>query len=153
MKTLTIGNSTKHVPEINNNNMLNVLITDDHRFIRQSLKQILEEAPEIKLIHEAANGTELLNKIQAYDYHVILLDISMPGKSGLELLKEVKKIKPEVFVIMVSIHPDDQYVRCAIKFGASGYIAKTDAPDVLLCAINKVVNGEKYFSDRMPGYS
>lgn len=133
--------------------MLNVLITDDHKIVRQGLIQILEESPEIELIHEAGNGNELLEKIMAHDYHVILLDISMPGKNGLELLKEIKKVKPEVSVIMVSIHAEGQYASCAMKFGASGYITKCNAPDELLTAIQKVAGGEKYFSDTLTTHS
>jgi DNA-binding NarL/FixJ family response regulator len=133
--------------------MLNVLITDDHKIVRQGLIQILEESPEIELIHEAGNGNELLEKIQAFDYHVILLDISMPGRNGLELLKEIKKVKPEMLVIMVSIHPENQYATCAMKFGASGYISKCNAPDELLTAIQKVAGGEKYFSKTLTRHS
>jgi two-component system, NarL family, invasion response regulator UvrY len=149
LKIPTTGNFMRHVPESNNTSMLNVLITDDHKIVRQGLIQILEESPEIELIHEAGNGNELLEKIQAHDYHIILLDISMPGRSGLELLKEIKKVKPEVSVIMVSIHAEDQYASCAMKFGASGYITKCNAPEELLTAIQKVASGEQYFSDAL----
>jgi len=149
LKIPTTGNFMKRVPESNNTSMLNVLITDDHKIVRQGLIQILEESPEIELIHEAGNGNELLEKIQAHDYHVILLDISMPGRNGLELLKEIKKLRPEMSVIMVSIHPEDQYATCAMKFGASGYISKCNAPEELLTAISKVINGDTYFPTKI----
>jgi two-component system, NarL family, invasion response regulator UvrY len=128
--------------------MLNVLITDDHWIVRQGLRQILEDSAEVSIIDEAENGTELFEKIHTRDYHLILLDISLPGKSGLELLKEIKKIKPEVRVIMISIYPEDQYALSAVKSGASGYITKGRAADELIPAISEVIKGGNYFSGK-----
>lgn len=148
MKILTAEDSTKLVLETKQTNMLNVLITDDHWIVRQGLKQILEDSEEIGIIDEAENGTELFEKIHTHDYHLILLDISLPGKSGLELLKEIKLIKPEILVIIISIYPEDQYALSAFKSGASGYITKGRAADELIPAISEVIKGGSYFSGK-----
>lgn len=144
--TLTTEDSTRHVLRNNLTGMLNVLITDDHRVVRQGLRQILEDADEISVIHEAENATELINKLQQCDYQVILLDISLPGKSGIELLKDIKKINPEIFVIMVSIYPEELYALSAMRNGASGYITKANAAEELIPAIRSIINGGTHFS-------
>ncbi len=126
--------------------MIKVLITDDHIVVRRGLKNILEECPEIKVTGEAGQGGELLAKIMHNDYDVILLDISLPGRNGLDLLKEIKKINPGIGVIMFSIHPEEQYAVRALKLGASGYLMKSTTPGELITAIKRVAQGRKYIT-------
>jgi len=129
--------------------MIKVLITDDHPVVRHGIRQILEGCKEISLIDEAGDGGELLKKILCFDYTVVLLDISLPGRSGLELLKDIRKIKPNLAVLMVSIHPEEQYALRALKTGASGYITKSSAPEELITAIRKVATGGKYITQSL----
>jgi two-component system, NarL family, invasion response regulator UvrY len=129
--------------------MIKILITDDHPVVRQGIKQILEGSKEFISTDEAGNGGELLEKIRTNDYSVILLDISLPGRSGLELLKDIKKIKPSIAVLMLSIHPEEQYAVRALKTGASGYLTKASAPDELITAIKRIANGRKYITQSL----
>jgi two-component system, NarL family, invasion response regulator UvrY len=128
--------------------MIKVLITDDHPIVRQGIRQILEDDKEQRfgVIEEAGNGKELLEKINKNDYNVVLLDISLPGRSGLELLNDVKKLKPEIAVLILSIYPEEQYAVHALKHGASGYLTKSSAPDELIAAIVKASSGGKYIT-------
>ncbi|MBE0662458.1 MAG: response regulator transcription factor [Bacteroidales bacterium] len=129
--------------------MISVLITDDHPVVRQGIKQILETCKEIDFIDEASDGSECLNKILKRDYRVALLDISMPGRSGLDLLKDIKRIKPGIAVLMLSIYPEEQYAVRAIKTGASGYLTKSSAPEELITAILKAARGGKYITQSL----
>lgn len=129
--------------------MISVLITDDHPVVRQGIKQILETCKEIDFIDETCDGSESLNKILKRDYTVVLLDISMPGRSGLELLKDIKRIKPGIAVLMLSIYPEEQYAVRAIKTGASGYLTKSSAPEELITAILKTARGGKYITQSL----
>lgn len=126
--------------------MIKVLVADDHTIVREGLKQILAETSDIVVSGEAANGQEILNKIFKNDYDVVLLDISMPGKSGLDILKDLKSIKPKLPVLILSMHPEEQYAVRVLKSGASGYLTKESAPDELITAIRKVSLGGKYVS-------
>lgn len=129
--------------------MISVLITDDHPVVRQGIKQILETCKEIDFIDEASDGGECLNKILKRDFTVALLDISMPGRSGLELLKDIKRIKPGIAVLILSIYPEEQYAVRAIKTGASGYLTKSSAPEELITAILKAARGGKYITQSL----
>lgn len=129
--------------------MISVLITDDHPVVRQGIKQILETSREINLIDEAGDGSQCMNKILANDYNVVLLDISMPGRSGLELLKDIKRIKPSISVLMLSIYPEEQYALRALKTGASGYLTKSSAPEELITAVIKASYGGKYITQSL----
>lgn len=129
--------------------MISVLITDDHPVVRQGIKQILESCKEINNIDEAQDGSHCLNKIITNDYNVVLLDISMPGRSGLELLKDIKKIKPGIAVLMLSIYPEEQYALRALKTGASGYLTKSSAPEELITAVIKASQGGKYITQSL----
>jgi two-component system, NarL family, invasion response regulator UvrY len=129
--------------------MIKVLITDDHPIVRQGIKQILESCRDISSIDEASDGSELLSKIRKNEYHVVLLDISMPGRSGLDLLKDVKGINPGIAVLMLSMHPEEQYAVRAIKTGASGYLTKASAPEELITAVIKVSRGGKYITQSL----
>lgn len=128
--------------------MIKILITDDHPIVRQGIRQILEDDKfqRFGLIEEAVNGKELLEKIKTSVFDVILLDISLPGRSGLEILGEVKKIARTTAVLILSIYPEEQYAIRAIKLGASGYLNKASAPEELIEAIIKVSEGGRYLT-------
>ncbi len=126
--------------------MIKVLITDDHPVVRQGIRQILSEYADIEVVDEAGQGSELLDQVMNNDYDVVLLDISMPGKSGLELLKDLKVLRPELAVLILSVHPEAQYAIRALKSGASGYLPKSTLPDELIKAIRKVAVGKKYIT-------
>ena len=126
--------------------MIKVLITDDHPVVRQGIRQILSEYSDIEVVDEAGQGSELLDQVMNNDYDVVLLDISMPGKSGLELLKDLKVLRPELAVLILSVHPEAQYAIRALKSGASGYLPKSTLPDELIKAIRKVAVGKKYIT-------
>ncbi len=126
--------------------MIKVLIADDHPIVRQGLQQILKETVDIAVAGEAGNGAEALKAVMENEVDVALLDIAMPGRNGLEVLREVKQIKPEVRVLILSTYPEEQYAVRAIKDGAAGYLTKESAPDELINAIHKVARGGKYVS-------
>jgi len=126
--------------------MIKVLITDDHPVVLHGIKQIFDECLDIKVVDEAKDGTELISKLFKVDFDVLLLDISMPGRSGLDLIKDVKEIRPNVAILILSISPEEQYAVRALKLGASGYITKAGLPDELTYAVRKVAGGGKYLS-------
>lgn len=125
---------------------MRVLITDDHAVVRRGLEQILADTYEDIVFGEATNAEQAIELVDHGDWDVVILDISMPGRSGLDALKEIKKLRPELPVLILSIHPEDQYARRVLKAGASGYMTKESAPEELVNAINKVVSGGKYVS-------
>jgi len=129
--------------------MTKILVADDHAVVRQGLKQILDETPDIVVADEAGSAQEVLDKVLENDYDVVLLDISMPGRSGLDILKELKKIKPAVPVLVLSIHPEEQYAVRVLRVGASGYLNKDCAPDELIRAIKRVSLGGRYVSSSL----
>ncbi|MBE0647013.1 MAG: response regulator transcription factor [Bacteroidales bacterium] len=129
--------------------MIKVLITDDHPVVRQGIRQILTEYSDIELVDEAGGGSELFEKARETRYDVILLDISMPGKTGLELLKDVKVLCPETAVLILSVHPETQYAIRALKSGASGYLPKSTLPDELITAVRKAAAGKKYITSSL----
>lgn len=126
--------------------MIKILITDDHPVVREGLKLILKKSEEIGQIDEASNGLEMIDKISHIDYDILLLDISMPGRSGLDFLKDIKNIRPGIPILILSIHPEEQYALRALKLGASGYLSKESAPDELLNAILKISAGGRYIT-------
>ncbi len=129
--------------------MIKILIADDHPVVRKGLKEIIEETPDMMVGDEASNGQEALEKVRKSDFDVVLLDISMPGRSGLEILKELKSEKPELSVLILSMHPEEQYAVRVLKAGASGYLTKESAPDELIEAIRKASIGRKYISSSL----
>ncbi len=129
--------------------MIKVLITDDHPVVRQGLKNVLEACPDIKVTGEAGQGSELLEKVIHNDYDVILLDISLPGRNGLDLLKEIKSINQSIAVLMLSIYPEEHYALRTLKLGASGYLMKSIAPDELITAVKRVAQGKKYITSTL----
>ena len=126
--------------------MIKILIADDHAIVRKGLKQILDDEPDMEVVDECSNGSELLAKIGALDCNLILLDISMPGRNGLEILEQLHNEKPALPVLILSMYPEEQYAFRALRAGAAGYLTKVSAPDELITAIRKVYWGGKYVS-------
>lgn len=128
--------------------MIKVLITDDHPVVRQGIKLILESDPAKSFgpIEEASSGQEMMNKLVTSGYDIIVLDISMPGRSGLDLLGEIKKGWPEISVVILSMHPEEQYALKALKMGASAYLTKTSATEELISCLLKVKDGGRYIT-------
>jgi two-component system invasion response regulator UvrY len=129
--------------------MIKILIADDHPIVRQGFKQVLSETADLVVADEAGNGQEVLSLVAKKDYDVILLDISMPGKNGLEVLKELKIVSPKIPVLILSIYPEEQYAIRALRAGASGYLTKASAPEELISAIRKVSRGGKYIGSSL----
>lgn len=126
--------------------MIKILIADDHTIVRHGLKQIVDSEPQMETIGEAKNGNEVLELARKVPIDVVVLDISMPGRNGLETLKDLKREFPSIGVIVLSMHPKDQYAVRVLKAGAAGYITKESAPEELVNAIKKAYRGEKYIS-------
>jgi DNA-binding NarL/FixJ family response regulator len=125
---------------------IRVFIADDHAIVREGLKQILAESRDIIVGGEAENGLEAIKLFRKAKCHVMLLDISMPDRSGIEVLKQIKKEQPEMAVLMLSMHREDQYAIRSLKAGAAGYLTKQSAPAELVTAIRQVAAGQKYVS-------
>ncbi|HPJ97826.1 MAG TPA: response regulator transcription factor [Syntrophales bacterium] len=126
--------------------MIRILVVDDHAIVREGLKQILNDVEDMSVLAEAANGQEALDEIRRATFDVILMDISMPGRSGLEILKDIRGEHPKLPVLILSMHPEEQYAVRALRAGAAGYMNKAGAPDELIGAIRKVSAGRKYVS-------
>jgi len=125
---------------------IRVLIADDHAIVREGLKQILADTLNIVVEGEAGNGLTAVQLVRGCDSDVLLLDISMPDRSGIEVLKQIRKEKPALAVLMLSMHREDQYAVRALKAGAAGYLNKQSAPAELVNAIRQVASGRKYIS-------
>jgi DNA-binding NarL/FixJ family response regulator len=126
--------------------MIRILITDDHAIVRQGLARILEKNQEMKIVAEYDNGSDALNWLRGNDCDIALIDISMPGMNGIDLLKQLREEKPKLPVLVISIYPEDQYAVRLIKAGAAGYLTKGSAPAIVVEAVNQIVNGKKYIS-------
>lgn len=124
--------------------MIRVLVADDHAIVREGIKQILADQSDMRLVGEAENGQEVLRAVRAGEVDLVLLDMSMPGRSGIELIKEIKRVQPSLRVLVLSMHEEEQYAVRAIKAGAQGYLTKTSAPDELVGAIRSVAQGRAY---------
>lgn len=129
-----------------NDQKIKILIADDHAIVREGLKQIVAEEKDMYVTGEAANAFELMELLKSEDWSIVVLDINMPGKSGLEALKDIKQIYPHLPVLILSMFSEDQYGLRAIKAGASGYLKKVSAPTELVNAIRKIVSGRKYIN-------
>ncbi|MGD0918094.1 MAG: response regulator transcription factor [Thermodesulfobacteriota bacterium] len=129
--------------------MTKIIIVDDHPIVRQGLKQVLSEEPDMAMFGEAQNSQEVLELIRKEDWDIVVLDITMPGRGGLDVLKEIKHERPKVPVLILSIHPEDQYAVRALKAGAAGYLTKESAPEELVRAIRKILRGGKYVSSTL----
>ncbi len=128
---------------------IQLLIADDHPIFRQGLKTAFSRFPEFEVIDEAEDGFQLLDKIKNKQYNVLLLDISMPGPNGLELLKQLKKDQPDLPVLILSMYPEDRYAIRFMKAGASGYLTKESPPSQIVEALRKVSQGGKFMSPRL----
>jgi two-component system invasion response regulator UvrY len=124
--------------------MINIIIVDDHPVVRRGLKQILIEEPDMEVVGEAGNAQEAFTIIRETDCDVVVLDISLPGVSGVEVLKKLKYEYKNLPVLILSVHPEEQYAVRMMKAGASGYLTKESAPEELVKAIRKIVSGGKY---------
>lgn len=135
---------------------MKILIADDHAVVRQGLKQILAAEFKRAAFGEAANGQQALERVWKEEWDVVVLDLSMPGRTGLEVLKEIKRSKPLLPVVMLSMHPEDQFAVRLLKAGASGYMTKESAPEELVGAVRKAMAGGRYVSpalaERMASY-
>ena len=125
--------------------MTKVLIADDHPLFRNGLKQLLFSVSAQWQVDEASKGQEILDRTWQKDYDLVILDIGLPGRSGLEILEEIMRAKPETRVLILSMYSEDQFATQAIKAGAAGYISKDCQPQELMAAINLVLQGEAYF--------
>ena len=123
-----------------------IIVADDHAIYREGLKQVIETTIDMTVVDEAVNGQELLNKVQNNDYDMVILDITMPGRNGLDVLVELKNIKPKLPVLVLSMHPEEQFALRAYKSGASGYLTKSSPSTELLNALYKISQGKKYVS-------
>ena len=126
--------------------MLKIVIADDHPVVREGIKKMVEDSAEISVIGEASNGIEVIDIVEKRNFDVLLLDISMPGASGLDILKEIKQKKPGLKVLILSMFSDEEYALRALRAGAEGYLTKQSAPEELAAAIKKVASGKKYIS-------
>jgi DNA-binding NarL/FixJ family response regulator len=129
--------------------MINVLIADDHTLIRKGLKQILDDTADMRVTGEAETGAQAIQISQQMAFDMILLDISLPDKNGIDVLKQLKAINPDVPVLMLSMHAEDQYAVRSMKAGAAGYLNKQSAPLQLVTAIRTVASGKKYISGEL----
>ena len=126
--------------------MLRILIADDHEIVRKGLGKVLVETLQPIKIDEARNGQEAVGKILKSEYDLVVLDLKMPGKGGLDVLKEIKQHRPKLPVLILSMHPEEQFAIRAIRAGAAGYLTKECAGDELVLAIRKALKGERYIS-------
>ena len=126
--------------------MLKILIADDHSIVRAGLKQVLADTPDMTVTDEAGGSEEAIRKALDGDFDVVVLDISMPGRGGLEVLKQIKRQKPKLPVLVLSMHPEEQYALRVLKAGAAGYVTKESVTEELIDAIRKVSKGMKYVS-------
>jgi DNA-binding NarL/FixJ family response regulator len=125
---------------------VNVLIVDDHAIVRQGLRQILLESGKVMHIGEAGCGAEAMRQIREAEWNVVVLDISLPDRNGIEILKQIKKECPKISVLMLSMHEEGLYAIRALKAGASGYLTKQSAPSELMAAIQQISKGRKYLT-------
>jgi DNA-binding NarL/FixJ family response regulator len=125
---------------------IRILFADDHPIVRAGFKQVLSSTPDLVVEDEARDGDEVFELLKTKKYDLVLLDISMPGKSGLEVLKELKAGHPGLPVLILSMYPEEQYAIRALRAGASGYLTKASAPNELISAIRKISDGGRYIS-------
>ncbi|MBS1210936.1 MAG: bacterial regulatory s, luxR family protein [Proteobacteria bacterium] len=125
---------------------IRVLIADDHAIIRQGLKQILSDTEDLEVTGEADGGIPAVQMIRDHQYDVVLMDVSMPDRNGIDSLKLIRKENPRLPVLMLSMHPEEQYAIRALRAGAAGYLSKQGAPEQLVTAIRQVASGKKFVS-------
>ncbi len=123
-----------------------ILIADDHEIFRKGIKQILSDMPDKYDIEEASNGSEVMKKISGNEFDMVLLDISMPGRNGIDILKQLKNFRPDLQVLILSMYPEEQFAVRALKAGAAGYLTKASKHDEFVNAVHKILAGKKYIS-------
>lgn len=126
--------------------MIRILIADDHEIVRQGIKQIVADHPGMMVAGEASNGQQALELITTQDFDVAIIDIAMPGRGGLEILKDIKAHKPSIKIIMLSMYPEKEYAIRSLRDGASAYLTKANATDDLIRAIATVASGKRYIT-------
>lgn len=126
--------------------MLKILLGDDHTIVRRGLRQVLTEEFGQVVIGEVGSGHAVVDAVREQEWDVVVLDINLPDKNGVEVLKEVKRLRPSILVVMLTMHPEEQYAMRTLKAGAAGYLTKESAPEELITAIRKVLRGGKYVS-------
>jgi DNA-binding NarL/FixJ family response regulator len=129
--------------------MTRIVIADDHAIVREGLKRIVGDVADMQVVGEAADGTEVMQRVRELEFDVLVLDLSMPGRSGMELIKLVKAEKPKLRILVLSMHQELQYAVRAIKSGASGYLTKESAPAQLEQAIRKVASGGAFVTSEV----
>lgn len=129
--------------------MIKILIADDHSVVRRGIKQILSDEKDMQVLGEASNSDEIFSQLDKQDWDLLILDITMPGKSGLDCLIEIRQLKPELKILILSMHPEEEIAVRAIKTGADGYLNKDSVPGELIRAIKKVIAGGKYISSSL----
>jgi len=131
--------------------VIRTIIADDHPLVREGLKKILKEEHDFQVVAEAVNSAEIFALLAKYEADVLLLDINMPGRSGIDVLSEIHTIAPKLRILILTIHPEDSLAVRALKAGASGYITKDAIPSELVVAIRQVAEGHKYISNKLAG--
>lgn len=126
--------------------MIRIVVADDHTIVREGLKQLLSAAGDLEVVGDAQNGHEVMERVRSLDFDLLLLDMSMPGKSGIELIKQVRAEKPKLRILILSMHEEHQYAVRAIRAGAAGYLTKESASRQLVEAIRKVATGGAFIS-------
>ncbi len=126
--------------------MIKILVVDDHAIVRDGLKRLLMDTPDMVVADEASNGEEVINKVWNNDYDLVLLDISLPGRDGLDVLKQLKCTNPQIPVLILSMYPEEHYAVRSLRAGASGYLTKQSSSDELIGAIRKVAQGRRYIT-------
>jgi DNA-binding NarL/FixJ family response regulator len=126
--------------------MIRIFIADDHPILRAGLKTLLAECDDMKVTGEAASGEETIRMIRSGEHDVVLLDITLPDMNGVDALKQIKRYRPELSVLILSMHPEEQYAVNLLRAGASGYVPKEAAPEQLVAAIRTVMSGRRYVS-------
>ncbi|HCA43076.1 MAG TPA: DNA-binding response regulator [Bacteroidetes bacterium] len=129
--------------------MIKILLVDDHQMIREGVKKILKSEPDIKILGEAKNGVEAIDFVSKNEIDLVVLDITLPGQSGIDIMKSLLKIKSKIKILIFSMHPEDRFAVRALKSGAHGYLTKDSGAEQLVNAIRKIINGNKYISETL----
>jgi len=128
---------------------INIMIADDHPLVREGLKKVLSDEPGLIIVAEAKDTEEVFDNLNQHTVDILLLDLTMPGKSGLDIIKEIKNKFPSVKILILSMHPEDRFALRSLKLGASGYLTKETAADELVKAIHKIFKGGSYLSSTL----
>jgi DNA-binding NarL/FixJ family response regulator len=126
--------------------MTRILVADDHPLLRNGLKQILTQEPDLTVAGEAEDSEQVMASVERGEWDLVILDITMPGRSGLDVLRDIRRMRPELPVLVLSMHAEDQFAVRAIKAGANGYVSKDNAPTEVVRAVRKILSGKKYVS-------